>query len=124
VQQDVEWQALDVLVREASSRRGEKTELEVQEVKSKDPPSSVFILRNEQSLTEEEEKLVPKVVFLTMSDSKQQQSQPQPQPPPPQPQQQTAAVIDQNVQQVQVQVSVMETFPCSVRKQGDDLFSH
>jgi hypothetical protein len=28
------------------------------------------------------------------------------------------------VQQVQVQVSVMETFPCSVRKQGDDLFSH
>jgi hypothetical protein len=105
-------------VTEASSRLGEKSELGVEEVQSKDLPSSVFVLRNGQSLAvEEEEKLVPKIVFLTMSDNKQQQPQLQPQPPPPQPQQQTAAVLDQNLQQVQVQVSVMETCPCPIRKE-------
>lgn len=98
---------------EASSRREEKSELEVEEVQSKDLPNSALVLRGGQSLTvEEEDKLVPKILFLTMSDNKQQQQQLQPQAPPQQPQQQTAAVLDQNVQQVQVQVSVLETWPC------------
>jgi type IV secretory pathway VirB10-like protein len=104
VEQDVEWQALDVLVREANSRLEDKSELEVEEGRSKEPPNPVFLLRNGQSFAVEE-KLVPNVVFVTMSDNKQQQ----PQPPPPQPQQQAAAVLDQNVQQVQVQVSVPES---------------
>jgi hypothetical protein len=106
-------------VTEASSRRGEKSELEVEEVQSKDLPNSAFVLRSGQSLTveEEEDKLVPKIVFLAMSDNKQQQPQLQSQPPTPQPQQQTATVLDQNVQQVQVQVSVLETRPCPFWKQ-------
>jgi hypothetical protein len=117
-QQDVEWQALDVLVTEASSRVGEKGDLEVEEAQSKDPSYSAFVLRNEPSLTvEQEEELVPNILFLTMGDNKQQQQpQLQPQPPPPQPQQQTTAVLDQNVQQVQVQVSLLETCQCPYRK--------
>lgn len=102
-----------MLVGEASSTQGDRIELQIEEAGSREHSGSVFLLENEQTPTVEEAKLVPKVVFLAMSDNKQQQqqpqpqAQPQPQPPPPQPQQQAAAVLDQNVQQVQVQVSAM-----------------
>lgn len=112
MEQDVEWQPLDVLVREANSRLEERRELEVEEVQSKDPPNPAFVLRDGQSFAVEE-KLVPKVVFVTMSDNKQQQ----PQPPQPQPQQQTTAVLDQNVQEIHVQVSLLESYPHPIRKQ-------
>lgn len=107
--QNVEWQALNLLVSEASSRQGDRIELPVQEGASQEHSDSVFVVDSEQSPTVEEEKLVPKIVFLAMSDNKQSQPQPQSQQQPqqalPQPQQQAAAVLDQNVQQVQVQVS-------------------
>jgi hypothetical protein len=109
-----------VLVTEASSRRGEKSELEAEEAQRKDLSYSTFVLRNGQSLAvEEEEKLVPNILFVTMGDNKQQQQpqQLQPQPPPPQPQPQTATVLDQNVQQVQVQVNMLETCQYPFRKQ-------
>ena len=90
---------------EASSTQGDRIELRVEEVGSQEHSDSVILLEKEQSPTVGEAKLVPKIVFLAMSDNKQQQPQPQPQPQPPQTQQQAAAVLDQNVQQVQVQVS-------------------
>lgn len=103
-QHDVEWQTLDLLVGEASSTQGDSFELRVEEVGSQEHCDSVILLEKERSPSGGEAKLVPKIVFLTMSDNKQQQPQQQPQPQP-QPQQQAAAVLDQNVQQVQVQVS-------------------
>jgi hypothetical protein len=112
-QHDVEWQDLDLLVDEASSTQGETIELLIEELGNQEHSDSVILLENEQRPTVEEDKLVPKIVYLTMSDNKQQQPQPQPQPQPqqPQPQQQPTAVLDQNVQQVQVQVSA----PCLIR---------
>lgn len=112
VQQDVEWQALDVLVSEASSRLGDETELGLDNAQSKDPPGSVFVLGDGQSFPVEE-KLVSNVVVVTMSDNKQHPQQ-QPQPAPPQSQQQAAAVLDQSMQQVQVQVSVLCWTPARV----------
>jgi len=110
-QHDVEWQALNLLVGEASSTQGDRIELRVDEIGSQEHSDSVILLEKEQSPTAGEAKLVPKIVFLAMSDNKQQQQQqPQPQPQPPQPQQQAAAVLDQNVQQVQVQVSAPSGF--------------
>jgi hypothetical protein len=87
-------------VGEASSTQGDRIELQVEEVGSQEHSDSVILLEKEQSQTEGRAELVPKIVFLAMSDNKPQQPQPQPQ----QPQQQAATVIDQNVQQVQVQV--------------------
>ena len=98
-----------MLVGEASSTQGDRIELRLEEVGSQEHSDSVILLEKDLSLTAGEAKLVPKIVFLAMSDNKQQQPQQQPQPQPqpqqPQPQQQAAAVLDQNVQQVQVQVS-------------------
>ncbi|XP_021931076.1 polyhomeotic-like protein 1 isoform X3 [Zootermopsis nevadensis] len=99
--QDVEWQALDVLVREANCRREDKTELEVEEEQSQDLSPPLFVLRNKQGFAAVERPL-PKLLSISMSDGKQQQS------PATQPQQQTAAVLDQNVQQVQVQVQMTQ----------------
>jgi hypothetical protein len=104
-QHDVEWQALNLLVGEANSTQCDRIELRVEEVGSQEHSDSVILLEKAQSPTVGEAKLVPKIVFLAMSDNKQQQPQQQQQPQPQQPQQQTAALLDQNVQQVQVQVS-------------------
>jgi hypothetical protein len=89
-----------LLVGEASSTQDDRIELQVKEVGSQEHSNSVILLEKKQSPREGEAELVPKIVFLDMSDNKQQQPQQQPQP-----QQQAATVIDQNVQQVQVQVS-------------------
>ena len=104
-QHDVEWQAVNLLVGEASSTQGDRIELPVEVVGSQEHSDSTFLLENKQSRTVEEDRLVPKIVFLAMSDNKQQPQPQQQQQQQPQPQQQTTAVLDQNVQQVQVQVS-------------------
>lgn len=98
-----------MLVREANCRREDKTELEVEEEQSQDLSPPLFVLRNKQGFAAVERPL-PKLLSISMSDGKQQQS------PATQPQQQTAAVLDQNVQQVQVQVSVRKSYPHPIRK--------